>query len=102
MSVLKYLILSFAVASANAAVSGVPFAHVICKNQKIVRTLRVKKENGKCETLYTKNGQDQVIASGINANSCKKFLSDVQENLTKAGWKCRETKDAIVSDLGSQ
>lgn len=88
--------------TANAAVSDVPYAHVICKNQKIVRTIRVEKGPGKCSTLYTKNGQDQVIASGINATSCKKFMSDVQENLTKAGWKCRETKAAVVSELSSQ
>lgn len=88
--------------TANAAISDVPIAHVICKNQKVVRTLRVQKGNGKCETLYTKNGQDQVIASGINANSCKKYLTDVQGNLIKAGWKCRETKEAVVSELSSQ
>ena len=98
----KYFILYFSVLSAQAAVSETPYAHVICKNQKIVRTIRVEKGAGKCETLYTKNGQDQVIATGINPPSCKKFLTDVQENLTKAGWKCRETKQAIVSELSSQ
>jgi hypothetical protein len=102
MTALKYLILYFSVLTTSAAVSDVPFAHVICKNQKIVRTLRVQKANGKCETLYTKNGQDQVIASGWNATSCKKFLTDVQENLIKAGWKCRETTDSKVSELSTQ
>jgi hypothetical protein len=99
---LKYFILYFSVLSAHAAVSDTPYAHVICKNQKIVRTIRVEKGQGKCETLYTKNGKDQVIATGYNAPSCKKFLTDVQENLTKAGWKCRETQQSVVSELSAQ
>src|SRR5688500_16686767 len=98
---LKYIIVYFSVITANAAVSDTPYAHVICKNQKIVRTIRVEKGEGKCETVYTKNGQDQIIASGNFPTSCKKFMMDVQDNLTKAGWKCRETQ-AIVSELSSQ
>src|SRR4051812_5045921 len=100
---LKCLILYFSVVmTAGAAISDVPVAQVICKNQKTVRTLRVQSSKGKCETLYTKSGQDHIIASGINATSCKKFMMEVQGNLTKAGWKCRETKEAVVSELSSQ
>lgn len=94
---LKLLILSFSVLSAAPTASDLTY--VLCKNQKIVRTLRIEKESGKCQTVYTKNGQDQVIGSGLNPNSCQKFLTDVQGNLEKAGWKCRETKDSALSEI---
>jgi hypothetical protein len=95
--VLKIFVLFLSFLSAKAAISDVTY--VLCKNQKTVRTLRIEKTSGKCQTIYTKNGLDQVIASGYNPTSCQKFLDDVQGNLIKAGWKCREPKESAVSEL---
>jgi hypothetical protein len=96
MTGLKYILI-LATLISSSAFAETPY--VICKNQKTVRTLRIDKVAGKCQTVYTKNGQDQVIGSGMNPSSCKKFLEDVSENLTKSGWKCREPKDSQVSQL---
>lgn len=74
---------------------------LMCKNMKTVRTLRIEKiAGGKCQTVYTKAGVDQIIGSGFNPNSCEKFLDDVKQTLIDAKWNCREFKESTVSTLG--
>lgn len=73
----------------------------LCKLNKEVRTLRIEKQPDKCEIMYNKYGKDQVVGAGQNHQSCEEVLTRVRGNLEKAGWKCREIKDASVSDLGS-
>jgi hypothetical protein len=72
---------------------------LICKNKKVVRMVRVTKESGHCQTIYTKDGKEQTIGSGQNLSSCQKYLEDVRRNLSNVGWKCRDVKDAAVSEV---
>lgn len=72
---------------------------LICKNKKIVRTVRITKENGRCQTIYTKNGKSQLIGSGINPVSCQNFLDGVRKNLEASHWSCRDVKESSVSDI---
>lgn len=69
----------------------------LCKLNKEVRTLRVERAPEKCEIMYNKYGKDQVVGAGQNVQSCEEVLTRVRVNLEKAGWKCREIKDASVS-----
>lgn len=73
--------------------------YVLCKNGKEVRTLRAAKndETGKCETLYSKAGKDQVIGGGQNPSSCNDVVARVRKNLENGNWKCREVKQSTVS-----
>src|SRR5688572_25679060 len=88
----------------NLSLNAVSFAaldgsYFICKNQKIARTLRIEKTPGRCRTLYSKNGQSQEIASGMNLGSCQKIMEDVKKNLTDNGWKCKELDSAGISEI---
>ena len=73
--------------------------YVMCKNQKVVRTLRVvkKEENGNtCETLYTKAGVDRVVGRSKTLLGCDDFLNNVKGNLEKAAWKCKDISKAQI------
>lgn len=71
---------------------------VMCKNKDIVRTMRViKKSNGGCSTVYTKEGVDDQVAESWSVERCEKVLSNIQENLEKAGWKCKSISESRVS-----
>ena len=72
---------------------------VLCKFDKTVRTLRIHKASDKCETVYTKQGVDQVIGSGQNPDSCRDILANVRKNLEEAKWSCREIQNSQVHDL---
>jgi hypothetical protein len=76
-------------------------AFILCKHDKIVRTLRVDQPSSesRCKAVYTKRGVDQVIGSSQNKTSCEGFLSQVRKNLEQASWNCREVKESRVSDL---
>ncbi len=74
-------------------------ALLICKNKKIVRTVRITKEKGLCRTNYTKDGKTQMIGSGMNPTSCQKVLEGVRKNLEASHWSCRDVKESSVSDV---
>ncbi len=79
-----------------------PEKYVICKNKKIVRTIRIEKGGPKaCETKYTKAGVDRVVGSGISITGCDNILNNVMGNLQEANWKCRVVKDVKISKLVS-
>lgn len=64
--------------------------YVICRNQKIVRTIRVECQKGECDTIYTKDGTDRVEGSNNNVLGGQKILGNIQNNLEKAAWKCND------------
>ncbi|KHD87226.1 MAG: hypothetical protein OM95_15730 [Bdellovibrio sp. ArHS] len=73
---------------------------VLCKHNKTVRTLRVEMgDDSKCRAIYTKQGVDETIGSGLNPNSCVEFVSNVRKNLEEAKWNCREVKEARTSNV---
>lgn len=75
---------------------------VLCKNKNTVRTLRANFDNpGKCIAIYNKNGQDQVIGSGMNPDSCVQFVTNVRTNLEGANWNCRDIKESRTSMIKS-
>lgn len=74
-----------------------PEDFVICRNQKIVRTVRVVKREDACDTIYTKSGVDQDVGGGKHYQSCTRILDNIRGNLEKAGWRCREVDEAYVT-----
>jgi len=80
------------------SVSEKNISYLICKNQTAVRTLRVQTdEQGMCTTTYTKAGVDQVVSNSKKSEICHRVLSNIQENLEKAAWKCKDISGARVS-----
>lgn len=75
--------------------------YTICKLGKEARSLRVETDakSAKCKATYTKNGKDQSIGESSVEASCVSFAKHVQDHLETANWKCREIKDAGVSQL---
>lgn len=70
---------------------------LLCKLQKFVRTLRVIKVNDKYDTIYTKNGKDQVIGQTRLFSSGKGIANGVKETLAVSGWTCREVSDSKLT-----
>ncbi len=69
---------------------------LLCKNLKVVRTLRVEKTKDRCTAYYTKAGIDKVVGTSIQPDKCRNFADQVRDNIVKAGWKCREIKSEVT------
>lgn len=73
-------------------------AYYLCKNKKDVRTIRVHVEGGGvCATLYSKQGEEKLVGSGKNQESCLSFLNNIKTNLEKSNWTCRDISSARVT-----
>jgi len=73
-------------------------AYWICKFQKEVRTLRVFVNNsGTCSTHYSKQGEEKVVGSGRNQESCQNFLNNIKTNLEKSNWACRDVSGTRIT-----
>lgn len=65
---------------------------VRCHNKKIVRSIEIQKkaDGSGCETVYTKDGISRVEGSGQFEAGCQMVLGNIQNNLEKADWKCKD------------
>ena len=73
---------------------------VICERQTDVRYLRVFSSNdGKCKTVYSKDGFTQVVSSATFFSSCESVLVNVRKNVEGGGFKCREAQLANVIEI---
>lgn len=64
---------------------------VICERQRDVRWIRVfSSSDGKCKTVYSKDGYSQVVSSATFYSSCEAVLLNVKKNVEGGGFKCRE------------
>ena len=70
---------------------------IICKQQKLVRTLRVSKVKDLYDTVYTKSGKDQVIGQTRMFSSGKNIAVGVRDTLAQSGWACREVSDSQLT-----
>lgn len=66
--------------------------YVICRNDRVVRTIRIEKDEGSRAWVayYTKLGVDKEVARANTLSSCHRVLENIKDNLTKANWKCKE------------
>ena len=73
----------------------------MCKNSKIVRTIKVETldESGLCRTTYTKAGVDKEVGNGLKRQSCMGFLNNIKGNLEKAHWNCKDVSHRITSSV---
>src|SRR4051812_31420656 len=75
-------------------------SHILCRNKKVVRTVSIQKIAEGCQTVYNKNGVDQIVGGGKFLSTCRKQLSTIKHNLESAGWKCQEhaSMDVLSSE----
>jgi len=66
----------------------------LCKNSKgSARWLRAYRiENGKCHTVYSKEGYLQVVSSATYMTSCVGVLHNIRKNIEEGGYKCAKTE----------
>ncbi len=92
----------FIIAVAPLALAEVAAANVIvCKNQKIVRTIRVIKvddeaKENKCVTMYSKGGIDKIVGGGRSLVTCTSVAANIRINLEKAAWQCKDMVPAGI------
>lgn len=66
---------------------------VLCDRQRDIRWLRVfSSSDGKCKTVYSKDGYSQVVSSATFYSSCEAVLNNVRKNVEGGGFKCREAQ----------
>jgi len=84
------------------SVSFAESTYVLCRNQKMVRTIRIESnvDGVTCMTKYTKAGVDQVVAASRSQNSCKTVLENIKTNLEKAAWNCKDISSSRISTEG--
>lgn len=72
----------------------------ICKRDRMVRWLKAYKlENGKCQTLYSKEGYLQVVSSATYFTSCEGVLHSVEKNLVEGGFSCNQIQKHAYVEL---
>ncbi|MBY0555517.1 hypothetical protein K2P97_13380 [bacterium] len=72
----------------------------LCKRDRTTRWLRAYKlENGKCQTLYSKEGYLQIISSATYFASCEGVLHSVRKNLEEGQFKCTVAAKYNVLEL---
>lgn len=77
-------------------------ALILCRLGKEVRTLRTESGATSCKAIYTKQGIDsQIGGSTLNPTNCSTIIEGVRKNLEAGGWKCKEAKEAKISELQS-
>lgn len=61
----------------------------VCKRNHSTRWLRAYKlDDGKCNTVYSKDGYLQIVGSGSYFSSCEAVLFNVKKNLEEGGFVC--------------
>lgn len=95
---LKFLAIAFTAMIGSSAFAVEDPVFYMCRNRKVVRTIQIKKDNGSCVTLYTKMGVDREMASGKSYDSCMRVMTNIKENIEKAGWKCKAVETAGSSE----
>jgi hypothetical protein len=72
---------------------------VICKLEKQVRTLRIQKSpDHKNVLIYRKYSKDEEIGHFSFVKSAQQVMREVQGNLEKNNWVCREVSQSQVLD----
>jgi hypothetical protein len=65
-------------------------ATVKCTHNSDERMIEIKDKDGGCETVYTKMGEANSIASSSHGNEhCQQVSEKIQKNLTSAGFTCQ-------------
>lgn len=73
-------------------------SYVICRNQKLVRTIRVDLQGAACKAVYTKEGKDDIVGKSGTADLCYDVVRKIRINLEKGGaWKCKDVQPDRVS-----
>ncbi len=73
---------------------------LLCRREKSVRWLRAYKlDNGKCKTLYSKEGYLQVVSSATYFASCEGVLQSVRQNIEEGGFKCMAVPQISILEL---
>jgi hypothetical protein len=98
--VLSFLCVFGAAAAAAEEPSTDNKSYWLCKHRKEVRTIRVHiDDKGVCATLYSKEGEEKIVGSGRNHESCINFLNSIKSNLEKSNWNCRDITDTKITSL---
>jgi len=73
---------------------------LVCERHKEVRWLRVfTAADGKCKSVYSKEGYSQVVSSATYFSSCEAVMMNVKKNIEDGGFKCKEQKLGSVVDI---
>jgi hypothetical protein len=72
---------------------------VMCRSQKVVRTIRITPGGEGCQTVYTKGGVDRVVGTAKSQLSCLSVMKNIRTNLESAEWKCKDVDTATLSNM---
>ncbi len=91
---------SFSQLATAAAADANVQSHFLCRRPPEVRSVSVIKSKGLFQTLYIRDGQPKVVASGQYQKTCSDVQANIVRNLESSGWKCSNVSErAGHSDL---
>jgi hypothetical protein len=62
-----------------------------CTKDKEMRWMRISYlSNGKCKTVYSKNGNATEVAQAATYDKCEETINNVKKNLESGGYVCKE------------
>ncbi len=65
-------------------------ASMACTSGSDARTIAVNSKDSGCEVAYTKMGNEEVVASGMNGmDHCNRVQERIVKNLESAGFSCK-------------
>ncbi len=76
-------------------------SYVMCRDKKVVRTIRVTSSGEQCTTVYTKSGVDKIVSAGKSKQGCMDVMQNIKGNLEGAQWKCKDISQASVTESAS-
>lgn len=75
-------------------------SYMICRHGKDVRTIQVKSKSEEgCTVSYIKAGVESSVADSKWKGRCYDVLRNIQSNLEKSNWSCKDISDARVSTV---
>jgi len=95
-----FFVVSLLLANLSHAVEKNNNVFLVCERHKEVRWLRIYTgSDGKCKSVYSKEGFSQVVSSATYFASCEAVLNNVKKNIEDGGFKCKEQKLGMVVEI---
>lgn len=87
---MKILLAFFLTTPAFSQTEYVPESFVwACQLKNSFRSIKVDHSPSRCSTIYSKNGQDQLMSRTTDRGACEAVAENIRGNLEKANWKCK-------------
>ncbi len=73
--------------------------YTFCRGSSKSRTIKVVQKKNGCQTIYSKDGDEKVMATAASVDVCNGVLAKIQKNLEENSWSCQDISDSRISSF---